>query len=302
VSCDAADLVVTAAGEYSLATLARLVAEPGDAILVDDPHDQRRRALFESIGLRCIDGALDAEGLDVESNIDLAARVAHLRPSAEGPLGTVMTAARRYAVMAWVRKAGALVVEDDFDSIVDPRHDLPPSLKAIDSRGRVVYVAALWRSLMPGVGIGFAIAPREIAEAFGAVSPLLGSTPPPHRQLALATFLRSGAFARHVRAMRSVYAERREVMIETLTRSLGGAIISIERGQPLQLVIRLDVADDVEIAHRADVHGFEVIPLSTRAAGHGLIVGYGGMQVPQIRECVLRLAHVIASLRPAPAL
>jgi GntR family transcriptional regulator/MocR family aminotransferase len=293
ISCSADEVIVSSAGEGLVMALARLIADPGDSILIDDPTDRATRFLLELIGLRCEEAVIEDDGLDVERAVSSKVRAALLRPSAEGVSGIVMAAGRRYATMSWAKTHGTTVIEDDFDSIVDPAVLGLRSLKSLDSMGVCIYVADLSRALMPGIRMSYAIAPRGVVEAWRAADFLPVKPPTIGEQLALAAFLRSSEFPRHIAKMRSAYTERRDALTAEVTSRLYGGVTAVERRGPLQLILRItDKLRDVSIAEAAAGLGLDVMPLSPFSPDQqGLIVGYGGSSPRQLRQAVAVLAE-----------
>jgi GntR family transcriptional regulator/MocR family aminotransferase len=201
--------------------------------------------------------------------------------------------------MAWAKSHATPIIEDDFDSIVEPPAQGLKALKSLDTRGVCIYIADLSRVLMPGVAISYAIAPRAIVEAYRAARVLQVSTPTAGEQLAFAAFLTSNEFSRQITRMRAVYAERRDVLATELVTQLGGAILSVERRGPLQVIARLaGEFRDVAIAEAAAALDLEIVPLSAVAPDEqGLILGYGGTSADGIRTAVSILAEAIALSR-----
>ena len=208
-----------------------------------------------------------------------------------------MSPGRRYAVISWAKAYGIPIIEDDFESIVDPPLAGLRSLKSLDTRGVCTYIADLSRALMAGVAISYAIAPASIVEAAGRLVP--SALPPVGEQLALAAFLRGNEFSRQIGRMRAVYTERREVLQHELRKQLGGAIISIERRGPLQVLVRLaDDVRDVAVAEAAASLRLEVVPLSAVMPNEdGLILGYGGTSPDRLPLAVASLAEAFAAAR-----
>lgn len=298
ISCDPDEILIGTGGDRLITAVARLVADPGDAVLIDDASDRAARFLFELIGLRCVEAGVDHDGLDVERAQSAEARLAFLRPSAEGPCGVVMSPGRRYAVMAWAKAHALPVIEDDFDSIVDPPAQGLKPLKSLDTKGVCIYVADLSRALMPGVSISFAIAPPSIVDACRAAR-LLPLPPPVGEQLALAAFVSSSEFSRQIARMRGAYNERREALIHELRRQLSGGIVSIERRGPLQVIVRLsDELRDVTVAEAAATMNLDIAALSLVAPEEqGLILGYGGTQLDRLPNTVNSLAEAFEMAR-----
>src|SRR5439155_190599 len=106
------------------------------------------------------------------------ARAAFVTPSHQFPTGVVLSMARRLALIAWARKAGAFIVEDDYAS--EFRYSGRPlaALQGLDEDERVIYVGTLNKALFPGLRIGYAVVPQALLQAYVAARYLIDRQPP----------------------------------------------------------------------------------------------------------------------------
>ncbi len=142
--------------------------------------------------------------MNVEHGIRLCrtARAAYVTPSHQYPLGVTMSAARRLQLLAWVRKAGAWTVEDDYVS--EYRYESMPiaSLQGLDRDARVIYIGTFSKTLFPTIRLGYMVIPTDFVNAFSAVRCASDLCPPSLYQTVMADFITEGHFARHIRNLR----------------------------------------------------------------------------------------------------
>jgi GntR family transcriptional regulator/MocR family aminotransferase len=127
----------------------------------------------------------------------------------------VLTASRRHDVLDWARRNDAYVVEDDYDS--EFRYDREPvgMLQGLEPE-RVLAIGTTSKSLAPAIRLGWVLTPAGLTETVAEHKLISDRGSPALDQLALATLLESGRYDRHLRRMRTLYAARRAVLIQTL--------------------------------------------------------------------------------------
>ena len=131
--CEPDQIVVVNGSQQGIDLCARLLLDPGDRVVMENPGYNLARQAFLAAGAEVIPVAVDQEGMRTEELP--AARLAYTTPSHQFPLGSVMSAARRRDLLAWAQRSGAYVIEDDYDS--EYRFDIAPipPLQALDGAG-----------------------------------------------------------------------------------------------------------------------------------------------------------------------
>ncbi|MFC8510535.1 PLP-dependent aminotransferase family protein [Streptomyces sp. NPDC057411] len=202
-----------------------------------------------------------------------------LTPAHQFPMGGALQADRRAAAVDWARASGGVILEDDYDG--EFRYDRQPvgALQGLDP-DRVVYLGTASKSLAPGLRLAWMVLPEhlvgEVTEAKGAVDWVSSATD----QLTFAEFLASGAYDRHVRAMRLRYRRRRDQLVAAVgARSPGTRVSGIAAG--LHAVLELPPGTESAVTRAAAFQGLALQGIdrfrhpSTAAASDALIVGYG---------------------------
>jgi GntR family transcriptional regulator/MocR family aminotransferase len=201
-------------------------------------------------------------------------------------------------VLEWAREAGAWIIEDDYDS--EYRYVGRPlaALQGLDTAGRVIYSGTFSKVLFPALRLGYLVVPRDLLEAFTAARLFADMHPPSLEQAVLAEFMTEGHFARHIRRMRLLYAERQAALVET-ARSLSDWLDVRPSEAGLHLLGWLPGgSDDQAIALLAARHQVVTHPLSRYylepAEPRALLLGYASVPIRAIREGVRRLATAFA--------
>jgi GntR family transcriptional regulator/MocR family aminotransferase len=300
VSCTADQIMIVSGSQQALALAGRALLAAGDAVWFEEPGYGGARDALRLAGARIVGVPVDGEGLDVAAGVARCpgAKAAYVTPSHQYPLGAILSASRRLQLLDWARRRGAWVLEDDYDS--ECRFGTQPlaSLQGLDADARVLYVGTFSKILFPALRVGYLVIPRDLVVRFRRFRDAMDIFPAPLYQAVLAELIRDGHFARHLRRMRGVYAERRRALESALARELGSGarIVGDRAGMHLVVILPPDTRDH-EIAERAARRGISVIPLSSCYAGRrkqrGLVLGYGATRVAAIPDAVGRLKAVL---------
>ncbi len=212
IVCRPEQVIITAGAQEGLNLVARLIGIHDEDVIVEDPCYNGAAQVFRSLGGKLYPVAVTRDGIDTDALPEKGARLAYVTPSHQFPLGVTMSSDRRMALIAWARKSGTLVIEDDYDS--DFRHNSTP-LMALQAAGPecVVYLGTFSKSIGPGLRLGYAVFPEHLAEPAAAIKSVMNNGHPWLEQSIMAQFISSGAFEQHLGRMRKNYLERRSAVI-----------------------------------------------------------------------------------------
>ena len=221
VACRPEDVVVTAGAQQAFDLLARILVTPGrTTVAMEDPGYWAAQAAFVAAGARIVPVPVDVEGMVVE-RIPADAKVVYVTPSHQFPLGAAMSMPRRSALLEFARTRGAVVIEDDYDGEFRFGGRPLDALQTLDRSESVLYVGTFSKSLLPGLRLGFVVAPPWANQALAAAKQHVDCYCPVQTQDLLATFIAEGHLARHIRKMRALYSARREVLLDGLRKDFG---------------------------------------------------------------------------------
>lgn len=292
-------VLITAGTQQSLSLAAQLLADAGDLAWVEDPCYWGARRVFEACDLLLRPVPVDAEGMNPQTDdLPTEPRLIYLTPSHQYPKSVVMSLSRRRLLLDLAARKAAWILEDDYDS--EYRYTGRPlsSLQGLDTHDRVVYLGTFSKVLYPGIKIGYMVLPPALVEPFKSALYDLQRPGQMMLQAALADFIEQGYFATHIRKMRLLYGERRELLRKTLAPMLGSAatISSEESGLHLAILLPPD-CDDTALARRAAEEGLSVRALSSYYLGadreRGLVVGYAYVPTEKIAYYGRLLGNVV---------
>jgi GntR family transcriptional regulator/MocR family aminotransferase len=299
VHATADSVVVTAGFRQALALLARALPRVGvRAIAVENPSFELHRRILAGGGLETVPLTVDADGADPAA-LPPGATAAMLTPAHQHPTGATLSDARRAAFVAWARRAGGYLVEDDYDG--EFRYDKRPvgAVQAISPR-HIVYAGSTSKALAPGLRVGWLIAPEPLRQSIVDVAGELGAAVPAIDQLAFADFVERGEYDRHIRRMRQAYARRRAELAARLAPTrIDGADAGLHALVP--------VADERQVVARAAKAGLLLQGLHSSGYWTGaehpsaIVVGYAAPPAHAWRAALDALVDAIRAGDPSPA-
>ncbi|WP_379159258.1 PLP-dependent aminotransferase family protein [Paenibacillus sp. sgz5001063] len=219
IRAEAEQIVLFNGSMQGIVLLTQLLLEPGSPAVAEDPGFHGIRRAVEITGGKLLLGEVDGSGLVPQ---DWAARLLFVTPSRQFPTGAVLPLDRRRRLLEWARRQDALIVEDDYDSEFRWGGRPIEPLKALDREERVVYMGSFSNSMFSGLRLGYAVLPplliQPVTAAKALYEPLPGGL---LEQRALARFMQTGGYSRHLRRMTRLYGERARLLRSLLSGRLG---------------------------------------------------------------------------------
>jgi len=295
-------VVILAGAQLALNLVLRLLASRDDEIVVENPCNQGAAYLFESHQMRLRPIPIDRSGIDAAAVAASDARLAYLTPSHQFPMGATLSLERRRTILRWAQRAGAYVIEDDYDN--EFRYDGAqlPAMKAL-SPDHVIYLGTFSKSLGAGLRTGFAIFPEHLVEAAATAKALLDNGQVWLEQAALARLMQSGGFMRHLRRSQQHYFSRRNALISRLSERFGDIdLMGADAGTHIAWRLPPSLAPARNIKAIARTRNIGVYTVQS-GGGHEyggsefesnwLLLGYASLSENQIRAGIDRLADAL---------
>jgi DNA-binding transcriptional MocR family regulator len=303
-------LVLCQGASQGIALALRLFADVGEAVAVEEPTYQNALAALAALGVRPVPVPMTPAGADLDA-LDRAlarpeVRAFYTIPTFHNPLGTSTRLEHRKELLAIAARHGKAVIEDAYEMDLRYAGRALPSLAALDEEGLVVQLQSFSKSLFPGVRAGAMVARGRHVEALLALrhaADLGGSLP---LQAALADFVRSGAYDRHLVAQRKRLRARRDALLAALAAELpegaswtepeGGFQVWLELPEPLD---SREIHADALRAGVLVAPGFQFHHDGRPSRGFRLSIAQADEEA--IREGVRRLGRVVSERLAAGA-
>ena len=290
-------IVVTSGAGHAVDLVARVLLEPGDVAAVEEPGYPPVAELLAAQGVEVVGVPVDEQGLVVDA-IPARARLVHVTPSHQYPLGVVMSRGRRGELLRWASRHDVAVVEDDYDS--EFRHTARPlePLHRLDRDGRVVYVGTFSKSLGPGIRVGFLVAPPSLVPAIVAARQAVDWCPPAVTQAAMTAFIEDGHLGRHLRRARTAYRDRYQAVRRALAELLPPGYRPVPAQAGLHVaVLGPGTPPEDELHPRAAAHDLRLSSLRRTYRGGdpapGFLVGFGALPTRLVPAAIRSLAATL---------
>lgn len=298
VRCTHEQVIIGAGSEYLIGLLVQLLGR--DRIYaVEDPGYVKTGMLLKSNGADVVHIGLDREGLNIGELEKSDAKIVHITPSHQFPMGMIMPAKRRMQLLSWAyADKDRYLIEDDYDSEFRFGGRPIPSLQGLDNSDRVIYIGTFSKSLAPSIRIGYLVLPPPLIEEYRKRLMFNSSTVSRFEQQTLARFIKDGHFERHLNRMRKIYKGRKEKLVAEIRKASFGRqaeIIGENAGLHLLLAPRNGMCEE-ELIEKATAMGIRLRGLSgyfSQGSDTGfkstVLLGYSNLTEDDISEALALL-------------
>ena len=293
-------VLVLSSTRQALFLCAQLLADAGKPMLMENPGYFGARKAFEAAETHIVPIDVDAQGIrmDLLRADRSGANCVYVTPSHQYPTGVTLSLERRLELIGWAAEHGKWIIEDDYDS--EFHYDGLPTacVQGLDLHQRTIYLGTFSKTLYPGLRMGYIALPPGLVDAFARARSIMDGHTPQILQLTLARFMDDGHYNSHVRAMRKLYAGRRQVLLESLGKHLGGIVQAVRPPGGLQIPCLLERGwSEEKTIRQAEAAGLRLPGLSRLYAGDykqpGWLLGYASLTAYEIEAAVLRLSNAL---------
>ena len=291
------DQIVIGAGAQYLYNMIIQLLGAGVQVAIENPGYPRLEHIYRVNRVPVAHIPMDDQGIRVDLLAASGANLVHLTPSHQFPTGLVISAPRRYELLSWASQDSArYIIEDDYDCEFRLAGKPIAPLQRLDAQGQVIYTNTFTKSLGSAFRIGYMVLPPALADRYERELGFYSCTVSAVDQLALARFIESGAYERHVNRMRTQYRALRDQLINALRASRLADRLSFaaqDSGIHFLRGVRSRCSGG-ELQRRAGEHGVAISCLQSfyqgkqaeEGAVRWLVAGYSSLEPSQIASCV----------------
>lgn len=222
------NILVTKGAQMAIFIAASIIVKPGDVVVVGEPGYFVVNLMLNRMGARIVGVPVDTDGMDIDAVEEIARRepirMIYVIPHHHHPTTVTLSPDRRLKLLALAERNRIAIVEDDYD--FDLHYDREPVLPmaSADRAGNVVYIGTLSKVIAPSIRIGYMVAPREFIRQAARHRFLVDMQSDSLLEEAMALLYRNGTIHRHLKKIRRIYKERRDVACDILASNFAGKV------------------------------------------------------------------------------
>ena len=309
------NVLITSGSQQALDLIGKLLINPGDRVLVEAPTYLGALQAFDVYGAECVSVPSDEDGMRtelLEEPMRSGPKFMYVLPNFQNPGGTTLSEGRRHELVLLADRYGIPIIEDDpYGQLRYEGEHLTP-LVVLDrenlrrdsgySLGNVVYLSTFSKTLAPGLRLGWIVAPAEVISKIVQLKQGADLHTSTFTQIVAYEVARDGFLDEHVKLIRKVYGERRDVMLAALRQYFPAEVTWTHPKGGLFLWVTLPAGMDCQkLFHAALEEKVAFVPGGPFYARNGyteegcrhfrLNFSYG--QPDQIREGIRRLSVAV---------
>jgi GntR family transcriptional regulator/MocR family aminotransferase len=244
VICHPEQVVVFPNPQVAIDQLVKIVVDPGDRISVEDPGSQYVRSQLLAAGAILDAHSVDDQGLNTNSLcLTESAKAAYLTPSCQYPTGTILPSERRAQLLEWARRNDVLLIEDASSSDFRYGSQTTSSIQGLSPQN-TVYIYAFHKMLYPLTSMTVVVVPMPMLAALKAARATIRHNTDFLESKVLSDFISCGYLDAHIRRVRRIFQERRQLMLYTLATCFWRAVSISPRTSGMNVLVRFDEAFD----------------------------------------------------------
>jgi GntR family transcriptional regulator / MocR family aminotransferase len=308
VSCAPNDVLIVSGTQQALNVVARCVLDAGQSAVIEDPHYELVEHALLAHGARVVRVRVDAEGLVAAELPGRPPRLIYVTPSHQFPSGAVMSLDRRLELLNYATKHNCWVFEDDYDGEFHYDGRPLPALQSLDVAERVIYSGTFSKTLFPGLRLGYIVCPPALRADLHMAKTLEDLGCSSIEQAALAAFLESRQYEKHLRESLVELRNRRHALLEGLSRHLGDRVDVAASAGGMHIVVwfrDLAYAPFERLLARAAELQLGLHPIhryyQKRPPRPGLMLGFAGLTPGQLGSAMALLGRCLNERAPVVA-
>lgn len=229
IGTDSDDVIITTGGQQGIDLTAKVLCNEGDTVICENPSFIGALNAFRSYNTKLVGVDVEPDGINVEM-LEKALRenprtkLIYLIPTFQNPSGVTMSYEKRRAVMALAEKYNTVILEDNpYGELRFDGEDVP-TLKSMDTNGRVLYCSSFSKILSAGMRVGFVCGNRELIQKIVVVKQVNDVHTNIFFQMLASKFIEIYGLDEHIASIRALYRAKSSLMVGELEKNFGDTL------------------------------------------------------------------------------
>jgi 2-aminoadipate transaminase len=320
IKAEAENVMITSGSQQALDLIGKLFINRGDRVLLEAPTYLGALQAFNVYGAEYESVPIDDDGLRtelLEKPLRSGPKFMYVLPNFQNPAGTTLSEGRRHELVLLADRYGIPIVEDDpYGQLRYEGEHLPP-LVVLDrenlrrdhgySIGNVIYLSTFSKTLAPGLRLGWIVAPPDVIGKLTQLKQGADLHTSTFTQFVAYEVARDGFLDKHVKLIRKIYGERRDVMLQALqeffpptvtwTHPKGGLFlwVTLPEGLDMPALFKSAIEQNVAFVPGDSFYANDGPGNDSREGSRHMRLNFSNAAPEQIREGIRRLAAVVKS-------
>lgn len=297
VYCLPGQIVVCAGTQQTVGLLCQLLKLSGKSVAMEEPGYSGVKTVFRNYGCLLTPIPVEHDGISAEHLYASSADVVYVTPSHQFPIGMVLPVHKRTKLLQWAIDRSGIIMEDDYDSEFRYYGQPVPSLKALDTADRVIYMGTLSKSFLPSARLSYLVIPQSLMLSIQEELPEYSQSVSPIIQRAVMLFMKRGHFTRHIRKMRRIYQAKHKSLTSAIRRWMGERVDIIGDRSGLHLLLDVKGRRSEELLMLAERAACRVYSPakhwndSDECPPGYVMIGFGGLEESELEEGIRILSE-----------
>lgn len=291
---DSRQVIVGAGVQYLLGILIGIIKEDYNTVAIEKPGFKKAEFVFEDYMFNIRHIEISDDGFPINELRKSDAEVIYISPSHQYPLGTIMPVNKRMELLDWAYKKNALIIEDDYDSLIRYGGAPIPSLQGLDKNDCVVYLGSFSKMLLPSLRISFMVIPKKLLPKYNEIKDRYTQSTSKIDQLVLANFMKDGYMVKHLRKIKRIYKKKNSSLISNFRNLFGDRAEVISSDSGLHIVCEANTKKDVQQIIK-DAQNLRILINIIRIKKNKVMfsLNYSGVDLNKIHEFTILLGKVL---------
>jgi GntR family transcriptional regulator/MocR family aminotransferase len=291
---DSRQVIVGAGVQYLLGMLIGIIKDDYNTVAIEKPGFKKAEFVFEDYMFNIRHIEITDDGFPINELRKSDAEVIYISPSHQYPLGTIMPVNKRMELLDWAYKKNALIIEDDYDSLIRYGGMPIPSLQGLDKNDCVVYLGSFSKMLLPSLRISFMVIPKKLLPKYNEIKDRYTQSTSKIDQLVLANFMKDGYMVKHLRKIKRIYKKKNSYLTSNFRNLFGDRAEVISSDSGLHIVCEANTKKDAQQIIK-DAQNSRILINIIRIKKNKVMfsLNYSGVDLNKIHEFTILLGKVL---------